>query len=126
MPKEYIANFRIENEPAEANFNLEDAAQDVHFTINEHSVNATFEIENTGSAQAVFSIEQPSGGDKYFVFNQSVSSDEWTIHHNLNKHAAITVVDEYDRTVDFAAEYVNDNLVILKFNCSFKGKAYLN
>ena len=34
-------------------------------------LNATFEIENTGSAQAVFSIEQPSGGDKYFVFKEN-------------------------------------------------------
>lgn len=90
---------------------------------------ADFNLEQQNednSISAVFEIDRAGGNDKYFVFEQASSSREWIINHNLNKKASVTVVDEYDRVVTPAVEYVNDNKIILRFNFAFKGKAYLN
>ena len=90
---------------------------------------ADFNLEQQNednSISAVFEIDRAGGNDKYFVFEQGVSSNIWIINHNLNKKASVTVVDEYDRVVTPAVEYVNDNKIILRFNFAFKGKAYLN
>ena len=84
-----------------------------------------FNITATNSMNVTFDIAQ-ANKDKYFVFEQGVSSNIWIINHNLNKKASVTVVDEYDRVVTPAVEYVNDNKIILRFNFAFKGKAYLN
>lgn len=91
--------------------------------------NAQFNLEQQNSENemtAIFEIDGKPSGDKYFVFEQGVSSNIWTISHNLNKKASVTVVDEYDRVVTPAIEYVDDNQIILRFNFAFKGKAYLN
>lgn len=115
MFKEIIANFDL-NKPQE---------QTATFELQENNINANFNIEHQNSINATFEIEQ-KGGDKYFVFEQASSSREWIINHNLNKKASVTVVDEYERVVTSAVEYVNDNKIILRFNFTFKGKAYLN
>lgn len=64
--------------------------------------------------------------DKQFVFEQAVSSNVWIVQHNLNKKPSITVVDEYDRVIGCQREYLDENTVVLTFNCAFKGKVYLN
>lgn len=109
-----------------ADFNLEKPnAQNANFRLQENTVNADFNITATNSMNVTFDIAQ-ANKDKYFVFEQGVSSNIWIINHNLNKKASVTVVDEYDRVVTPAVEYVNDNKIILRFNFAFKGKAYLN
>lgn len=115
MPKNFIADFNLEK-PTE---------QNAKFKLNENKIDINFNIEKTEGMSATFGIEK-YGGDKYFIFEQGVSSDEWHIHHNLNKKPSVTVVDEYDRVVIPAVEYVNDYEIILRFNFAFKGKAYLN
>lgn len=115
MAKEFIADFNLERQNG----------QNVNFSLTENSVNANFNISETNSMNVTFDIAQ-SNKDKYFVFEQGTSSEVWTINHNLNKKASVTVVDEYDRVVTPAVEYVNDNKIILRFNFAFKGRAYLN
>ena len=116
MPKEFIANFNLEKQDG----------QNANFEITNNEVNANFNIQNSEEISATFDVLRAAGVDKYFVFEQGTSSSIWTITHNLNKKAAVTVVDEYDRVVTPAVEYVSDNEIILRFNFAFKGKAYLN
>lgn len=102
--REIIANFKLEEE--------------------QHTT-ATFSIENN-TVDATFSIQDATILDKYFVFEQGISSEIWEIHHNLNKKPSVTVVDDYDRVVIPYVQYVDDNNIRLEFNFAFKGKAYLN
>ena len=98
-----------------ANFTLED----------DQEITASFEIQEE-NMNVNFSIDAVNG-DRTFVFTQAVSSDEWVIEHDLNKKPSITVVDSYDRVIPgFEADYKSNNKIIIRFNCAFAGKAYLN
>lgn len=103
MAKEFVATFNLEQPQRET----------ANFTIQDNDINVTFDI-----AQA--------GKDKYFVFEQAESKNEWTIIHNLNKKPSVTVVDEYDRVVTPDIQYIDDSKIIVRFNFAFKGRAYLN
>lgn len=117
MANNFVANFKLEKSEG----------QTVFFQLNDNAVNATFSLAEPNVMNATFEMLRSGGGDKYFAFEQGISSDTWTINHNLNKHPSITIVDEYERVIPgFAAEYIDDNTVIVRFNAAFKGKAYLN
>ena len=103
MAKEFVATFNLEQPQRET----------ANFTIQDNDINVTFDI-----AQA--------SKDKYFVFEQSESSKEWIIIHNLNKKPSVTVVDTEDRVVIPYVQYISDNEIHLEFNAAFKGWAYLN
>lgn len=64
--------------------------------------------------------------DKTYIHTQRMASNNWTITHNLNKHPAITIVDSGGTVVIGEIEYINLNLVYVKFNGIFSGKAYCN
>lgn len=64
--------------------------------------------------------------DKNYVHTQITASNNWTITHNLNKYPAITIVDSGGTVVIGEIEYINLNLVCVKFNGIFSGKAYCN
>ena len=115
MSKNIIATFKLENQQS----------QTASFELAQNTINTTFDIAPSEEIAATFEIDK-AGQDKYFVFEQGYSSNVWTIRHNLNKKASVTVVDEYDRVVVPSVEYVSDNEIILRFNFAFKGKAYLN
>ena len=70
---------------------------------------------------AIFQI-----ADKNFIFTQDVSSDVWTINHNLNKYAAVTVVDSANSVVIGVVDYIDKNTIKISFGSSFSGTAYLN
>lgn len=61
-----------------------------------------------------------------FVYEQGEASDLWRIEHNLNRHPSVTVVDTGDNVVIGYITYIDDNILEIKFNGAFKGKAYLN
>jgi len=61
-----------------------------------------------------------------FVWTQGTPASVWTITHNLGRKPSITVVDSGNTVVYGARQYVNDNIVIITFNGTFSGKAYLN
>ena len=61
-----------------------------------------------------------------YVHEQGVSSDLWTIQHNLNKKPSVTVVDSGDTIVTGLVTYIDDNNIQIRFNSAFKGTAYLN
>jgi hypothetical protein len=64
--------------------------------------------------------------DKNFVHTQSSSSATWTVTHNLNKKASVTIVDSMGTTVVGQVDYVNDNVVTISFKSAFSGKAFIN
>lgn len=64
--------------------------------------------------------------DKNYVHTQIAAANIWTITHNLNKNPAITIVDSGGTVVIGEIEYINLNLVYVKFNGIFSGKAYCN
>ena len=61
-----------------------------------------------------------------YVHEQAIASNEWIIHHYLNRTPSITVVDSANNVIECAEQYIDMNTVKLYFNGSFKGKAYLN
>jgi len=78
------------------------------------------------SAEEASSAAQSIISDKTFVFEQAVSSDEWTITHNLGKHPSVTVVDTAENVIWPVVQYIDDNSCVVRFNAATKGKAYLN
>lgn len=66
------------------------------------------------------------GGDKEFVFTQSVASATWEIQHDMGKYPAVTVVDTGGNVVVGEVVYDDQNKTTIMFSAAFSGKAYLN
>jgi predicted flavoprotein YhiN len=60
------------------------------------------------------------------VFTQAIASNEWTINHSLNKKPSVTVVDSADTVVVGEVSYETNSRIVIKFEATFSGKAYLN
>jgi hypothetical protein len=65
-------------------------------------------------------------GDKNFEYIQLSASITWEIVHNLNKYVSVTVVDSGNNMVIGDIEYESPDKVIVRFQASFSGRAYLN
>ena len=65
-------------------------------------------------------------GDKTFEYIQLSASNTWEIVHNLNKYVSVTIVDSGKNMVVGDIEYESPNKVIIRFQASFSGRAYLN
>ena len=61
-----------------------------------------------------------------YPHDQNTSEPEWLIEHALGKKPSVTVVDSLNRVVMGEVEYLDDNVLIVRFKSAFKGKAYLN
>lgn len=75
------------------------------------------------------SLSIPKGGggyDKFFEYSQTAPSSKWFINHPLNKFPSVTVVDSGGSVVIGDIEYVDNSNIIITFNATFSGKAYLN
>jgi len=73
----------------------------------------------------------PSGGgsgegDKNFVYNQSLPSNNWVIIHNLNKRTSVIVVDTAGTEIQGEVVFISNNEIHIKFNSANAGQAYLN
>ena len=61
-----------------------------------------------------------------FNHQQGVSSDTWTIRHNLNFYPNVTVVNSAGTIVEGEITYTNKNSLVLNFQSAFSGNAYLS
>ena len=61
-----------------------------------------------------------------FVYTQGEASATWVIDHELDKYPSVTVVDSANTVVVGHVTYIDRNQLIVRFNGTFKGKAYLN
>ena len=64
--------------------------------------------------------------DKTHRHIQGVSSNTWTINHNLNKYPSITVQDSAGSIVVGEITYNNKNTITITFSGAFSGEAHLN
>lgn len=67
-----------------------------------------------------------STGDLTYEFVQSQEASTWTINHNLNKYASVTLVDSSNKVIYGDITYVNKNTITVTFNEATSGKAYIN
>lgn len=58
--------------------------------------------------------------------DQTTSSSEWVIEHNLRKMPSVSITDSTNRLVFGEVEYIDENVLIVRFKSAFKGSAYLN
>jgi hypothetical protein len=65
-------------------------------------------------------------GDLNYTHNQLVSSNVWTITHNLGKNPSVTVIDSGGTNVIGEVDYTSLNVVTLTFSAAFSGRAFLN
>jgi hypothetical protein len=66
------------------------------------------------------------GSDSNFVHDQGMPSNTWSIAHNLGKLPSVTVVDTAGSVVVGDISYTDNNNLIVTFNDSFSGEAYIN
>lgn len=71
-------------------------------------------------------VDLSSSADLGYVHTQSSAASVWTITHGLGFIPNVTVVDSGGSVVEGSYNYPNSNTVILTFNGSFSGKAYLS
>jgi hypothetical protein len=76
------------------------------------------------SRRAVLSSESTS--DKNYVHEQGSPSATWTINHNLSKFPSVSIVDSAGTLIIAEVEYVSTSQVVITFDASTSGKAYLN
>lgn len=58
--------------------------------------------------------------------NQDVSSNSWTINHNLDYYPSVSIVDSAGTSVFGDVQYIDTNTVIVNFTDPFAGKAFLS
>lgn len=61
-----------------------------------------------------------------FAHTQGVSSNSWTITHNLNFYPNVTVIDSAGTVVEGEIFYTSRNVLTVTFSGAFSGKAYLS
>lgn len=88
-------------------------------------------MDNNGSTGQVGQVlSKTLGGlvweDRTFTFNQTVSTNVWSITHNLGAFPSVSVIDSVGNFVIGDVSYIDDRSMTLTFNNAFKGKAYLN
>ena len=64
--------------------------------------------------------------DKNYEHDQASPSATWTITHNLNKYPSVSIVDSAGTLIITEVEYTSKNQVVVTFDASTSGKAYLN
>jgi len=62
-----------------------------------------------------------------YIHSQLTPSSSWIIPHNLSKYPSVTILDSAGTQIAFPdLSYPNANTVLLGFDFSFSGTAYLN
>lgn len=74
----------------------------------------------------VSDITDVTVSDKFFVFEQAVASNRWTVEHNLDKYPSVTVVDSAGTIIIGEVAYLSRNSLRITFQSAFSGKAYMN
>lgn len=68
-----------------------------------------------------------ASGDKSYTHTQNSADSSWTINHNLGKRPSVTVTTAATGAqVIGEVTYTNNNTLVISFEASFNGVAYLN
>jgi hypothetical protein len=96
---------------------------------------STQDINDAIQAAALDTTDDLTEGltNKYFTtgrvsyeHTQGVSSNSWTILHNLGFYPNVTVVDSAGTIYEGEITYTNTNSLTVSFSAAFSGKAYLS
>ena len=122
---EYVANFDLENNEINAEFDLEQPVQfDAILELNPSGIpeiNGS-ELINVEKLGSTFTIKSAN-----YTHEQGIANKSWVINHNLNKKPSITVVDTADEIqIPDTIIYNNKDTITVTFLSEFAGKAYLN
>lgn len=83
-------------------------------------------VKDSSVNVSVTGVIASTSGDKNYVHDQASPSATWTIDHNLAKRASVSVVDSAGSIIICDVSYTSDNQVVLTFDASTSGQAYLN
>ncbi|WP_290771797.1 hypothetical protein [Anaerofustis sp.] len=64
--------------------------------------------------------------DKFFLFKQMESKDEWIINHKLKKYPSVSIIDSAGTNVIGEVTYLDENSLRINFSSIMSGKAFLN
>lgn len=62
----------------------------------------------------------------YYLHDQQVANDTWTVNHNMNKYPSINIVDTANDIIMGEVRYNSLNQLTITFTSAVSGKAYLN
>lgn len=120
--EELVANFILNNEALNAEFELSESANfDILFQIDAQMSVAGEGVIDVTTTDGVYVVTS-----KTYIHEQGVSSDTWQIQHNLNKYPSVSLVDTAGTLFQGRVEYIDENNCIVYMNGATKGKAYLN
>lgn len=71
-------------------------------------------------------LESTIEGDKFFLFKQIESKDEWIINHKLKKYPSVSIIDSAGTNVTGEVTYLDENSLRINFSSIMSGKAFLN
>mgnify|MGYP003673340620 CR=1 FL=1 len=77
-------------------------------------------------ATVLFNRAAGAGADKFSEHDQAIAASVWNVAHNLDKYPSVTVIDTANTTVAGKVVYTDSNNLVITFNNSFSGKAYIN
>lgn len=86
----------------------------------------TFITDMNGLAVPLVDNSEQGIDDKNYIHTQLSAASTWEITHNLNKYVSVTIVDSGNNVVVGDIQYDSLDKVIIRFQASFSGKAYLN
>ena len=86
------------------------------------SVGKVLRVNSTETAISFQSIIE----DLHYTHDQGIPSKVWTVFHGLNKYPSVLVVDTAKSVVTGDIVYTDSNNIIITFNASFSGSAYIN
>ena len=100
-------------------------------SISQIAVKSSVDFEASGfktptGTSSQFLRADGSTSDANYEHDQSTPSFVWSVSHSLNKRAGVVVVDSAGSVVVGDILYVDNNNLIITFNSSFSGYAYLN
>lgn len=67
----------------------------------------------------------PGSAGVFYVHTQAVASAVWTIVHNLNAEPTAVVLDSAGTNCEGSFSYPNKQTMVITFNASFAGTAYI-
>lgn len=71
-------------------------------------------------------LESTIEGDKFFLFKQMESKDEWIINHKLKKYPSVSIIDSAGTNVIGEVTYLDENSLRINFSSIMSGEAFLN
>lgn len=84
------------------------------------------ELGTRVEGQAEYEYIDLKGEDANYIHDQMLSSNVWTINHDLDKYPSVSIVDTGGNLVVGDVEYISKSQLKIYFNYEFSGKAYLN